>query len=196
MKNRLLKYFSFLFVIVILFGFFSVAITGASANKPDVDTSRASAVSLYNVNTDKVVYSTGSDKRIFPGSTVKMMTGLIACEILSDRLDEVIQITDKMLEGTEGANVKLRSGMSLTVENLLYGLLCGGGNDACLVISNICYGNSESFVQAMNDKAQALGMKRTFFTNSTGLDDENMYSTEVTLFFLQNQLLKTIYTLT
>lgn len=177
MKNRLIKYFSFLFVLVILFGIFSVAITGASANKPDVDISQASAVSLYNINTDKVIYSVESDKKIFPGSTVKMMTGLIACEILSDRLDEVIHISDKMLEGTEGANVKLRSGMSLTVENLLYGLLCGGGNDACLVIANICYGSSESFVQAMNDKAHALGMKRTFFTNPTGLDDENMYST-------------------
>ncbi len=177
MKIRLLKNFSFLFIISILLVTFSVAINGASVNKPDVDASLANAVSLYNVNTDKVVYSVNSDKKIFPGSTVKMMTGLIACEMLSDRLDEVIQITDKMLEGTEGANVKLKSGMSLTVENLLYGLLCGGGNDACLVISNICYGSPERFVEVMNDRAKALGMRRTFFTNPTGIDDENMYST-------------------
>jgi len=63
------------------------------------------------------------------------------------------------------------------VENLLYGVLCGGGNDASLVLATLCSGSITTFVEQMNATAEAWGLKNTYFTNPTGLDDKNMYST-------------------
>ena len=177
MKFNRVKILSFLVIFSTLLGTFSVFAFSAPSDSFDVDTSHAEAVYLYNLNTGRTVYSKGSNKKIFPGSAVKMMTGLIACEMLANRLDEVVLITDEMLEGNSGANIKLTAGMSVTAENLLYGALCGGGNDASLVLAHVCAGSVEGFVSLMNEKAQELGMRNTIYTNPTGLDDENMYST-------------------
>ncbi|MBE6535209.1 MAG: D-alanyl-D-alanine carboxypeptidase [Ruminococcaceae bacterium] len=177
MKFNRIKFFSFLVILSTLFCVFSVFALAEPADSLNIDASLADAVYLYNLNTSKAVYSKESTKKIFPGSTVKMMMGLVACEMLTNRLDEVIVIRDEMLEGNTGANVKLKSGMSVTVENLLCGVLCGGGNDASLVLAYVCAGSVDGFVDTMNKKAQALGMRNTLYTNPTGLDDENMYST-------------------
>lgn len=177
MKFLRIKIFSFLVILSTLFCVFSVFSFADTTESSSVDASHTNAVCLYNLNTNKVVYGKNTTKKIFPGSTVKMMTGLIACERLSDRLDEVIVIGEEMLEYNSGANIKLKAGMSVTVENLLYGALCGGGNDASLVLSYVCAGSVEGFVALMNEKASALGMRNTLYINPTGLDDEGMYST-------------------
>ena len=141
------------------------------------NTDKAYAVCLYNVNTQKSIYSKNMQKRIFPAGAVKMMTGLMACQILQDRLDEQITITEDMLDGVKGNSMRLKAGMSVTLENLLYGVLCAGGNDAAAVVSIACMGSIDAFVDAMNSKAKEWGLENTFFTNPTGLDDKNMYST-------------------
>ena len=141
------------------------------------DTSQAKNVCLYNIDTQRIIYSKAYDQSIFPGSAVKMMTGLIVCEMFSDRLDESVTITKEMLKNAIGANVKLKDGMSVTLENLLYGVLCGGGNDAALALATHCSGSIEAFVALMNDTARVWGLNSSYFTNPTGLDDANMYST-------------------
>ena len=70
----------------------------------------------------------------------------------------------------------LKPGETVTVEELLYGLMLCSGNDAALALADCC-GGLEVFVQAMNDKAAELGMQDTSFANPNGLDDENHYST-------------------
>ena len=175
MKKGSLKAIAFLLCIITVFEIFTVF---SCADIPAVpDTSNAKYVSLYNVNTDKVIYSKSTNERMFPGSAVKMMTGLIACEALDDRLDETVVITEEMIVASQGWNIKLKAGMTVTVEDLLYGVLCGCGNDAALAVATLCSGSISGFVDDMNAKALELGMKNTYFTNPTGLDDRNMYST-------------------
>ena len=158
--------------------FISSSNTVICAKVPSVpDTSFAENVSLYNVNTDKVIYSKNSASKLFPSSAVKMMTGLIACEMLVDRLDETVTVTETMIGDAYGLSARLEVGMSVTVEDLLYGLLCGCGNDAALAVATLCSGSVKAFVAEMNAKATELKMKNTFFTNPTGLDDKKMYST-------------------
>ncbi len=170
------KLFCFLLVLSLLVSFSSFAITANEKNDfPDTDGARA--VCVYNINTDRTIFKKNTDARIFPSGSVKMVTGLIACEMLSDRLEEEVLITEQMLEGASGATVRLRSGMTVTVENLLYGVLCGGGNDASTVLATLCDGSTEAFVNRMNIKATEWGLKNTIFTNPTGIDDKNMYST-------------------
>ena len=175
MKKYFTRTISFLFVVITLFTAFT---TLAGADVPTVpNTSNAEFVSLYNVNTDKIIYSKNTNKKMFPGSAVKMMTGLIACEMIGNRLDETVLITEDMIKESQGWNIRLQPGMVVTVEDLLYGVLCGCGNDATLALAKLCSGSVRAFVSDMNLKAQELGMKSTYFTNPTGLDDSNMYST-------------------
>ncbi len=173
---KVIKIFSFLLTMTLLLSFFSLFVS-ANEDNEFPDTTKADAVCLYNLNTQKTVYSKNFDKKIFPAGAVKMMTGLLACEILSNRLDEAVEITADMLHGATGYNIKLREGMRVTVEDLLYGALCGGGNDASLALAALCGEDIEGFVSFMNSKAREWGLKNTVFTNPTGIDDEDMYST-------------------
>lgn len=70
----------------------------------------------------------------------------------------------------------LRPGEKLTLEELLYGLLLCSGNDAALALTE-CAGGTAPFVERMNEKAAALGMRNSHFANPNGLDDEAHYST-------------------
>lgn len=174
MNKRFVGFFSFLLIIAAILPCFTVSIH-AKTEAPDI--SNAKAVCLYNINTDKNILSSNMQKKIFPASAVKMMTGLIACEILASRLDERITVTEEMLAVSRGNNIRLKAGMSVSLKDLLYGILCGGGNDASLVLASVCGGSIEGFVGIMNEKAEEWGMNSTHFTNPTGLDDSNMYST-------------------
>lgn len=173
--NIRLKISTFILSLAALFSLFGIFAYADGGTAPDV--SHANAVCLYNVNAEKNILSKNMQEKIFPGSAVKMMTGLIACEQLSDRLGERVTVTEEMLDGVQGYSVKLTAGMSVTLEELLYGAVCGCGNDAASALAVICGGSVDGFVEIMNAKAIEWGMKSTRFTNPTGLDDENMYST-------------------
>lgn len=188
MKKATIRVTSLILVIVLLVALVVIPVGADIVDIPD--TSNAKYVALYNTNTARFIYNKNTNERLFPGSAVKMMTGLIACEKLCDRLDEWVTVTEDMLVSSQGSNIKLKAGMTVTVENLLYGVLCGGGNDASLVIANICGGSAEDFVRDMNAKAKELGMKNTYFTNPTGLDDEEMYSTISDIMTLATQVSK------
>ncbi len=172
--KRYKKLLSLLLVITTVISAFTISI---NANNAIPDTTHAVSVCLYNTNTDKNILSQNMQKRIFPTGAVKMMTGLIACEMLSDRLDESFTITEEIISISKGYNVKLKADMSVTLENLLYGVLCGGGNDAANAIAIACSGEIDAFVSTMNEKSTEWGLNDTHFTNPTGIDDSQMYST-------------------
>ncbi len=171
-KNISLKLVSFFFALVLVTTLICQPCFAADEKLPEIK--YASDVCLYSVNADKLVFKHSENKKMFPAGSAKMMAGIIACELLADRLDEKVLITADMLEGTEGINVRLKEGMSVTVEELLLGLLCGGGNDAAIVLSKICSESPEAFVELMNDKCDEWGLLSTNFTNPTGLDDKKM----------------------
>ena len=100
------------------------------------------------------------------------LTALVALE--RAKLTDTITVTASHM--VEGSSMYLKPGETVTVEELLYGLMLCSGNDAALALADCC-GGLDAFVQAMNEKAAALGMKDTSFANPNGLDDENHYST-------------------
>ncbi len=174
-KNISFKLVSFFLMLILLSCVFSATSLAAGSELPKIE--YATDACLYSINADKFVFKHSDNDIIFPASAVKMTTGLIACELLENRLDERIIITEDMLEGAQGASIRLKAGMSVTVEELLLGLLCGGGNDAAIVIARLCSKSLETFVELMNDKSDEWGLRSTKFTNPTGLDDKNMTST-------------------
>ena len=149
---------------------------GISAEEPRMMISsayenHAEAIYFYSYDAKSVLYSKGTDKILKPASTVKIMTGLLACEKLESRLNEEITITREMLVGHTGTTMGLTAGMNVSIEDLLYGAICGCNNDAAQVLAFVCSGSIENFVSEMNSYAARIGMSSTVYTNPTGLDD-------------------------
>ena len=132
----------------------------------------ASSAVLMDADSGVLFYEKDAGRRMGIASTTKIMTALVALE--RAKLTDTITVTASHM--VEGSSMYLKPGETVTVEELLYGLMLCSGNDAALALADCC-GGLDAFVQAMNEKAAALGMKDTSFANPNGLDDENHYST-------------------
>jgi D-alanyl-D-alanine carboxypeptidase len=142
----------------------------------------ASAI-IVDAATGRAVYEANASRRVPPASTTKIMTALVVLERanLNDRV-RVREATLQPLRGTNSSVMGLVAGDTVTVRDLLHGLLIPSGNDAALVLAEHVGGGSvDRFVALMNDKATQLGLKDTRFTNPHGLDSRDQYSTAADL---------------
>lgn len=133
---------------------------------------------LLSTNDGKVLYEKNKDEKIYPASLTKMMTTIVALENMVS-LDDLVLITQDDFKDVyeNGAAVAgFKAGEMVTKRDLLYGIMLPSGAEASNAISN-SLGGSERFIGLMNDKARELGMEKTHFTNTTGLHDENHYTT-------------------
>ncbi len=152
---------------------------GGEATAEDIGllTDKISAAYLYNIENDKLIYSLNENEVIYPTSTVKIMTGILAIEALSYDLSREVEITEEMVAGVAGNNIELKAGDVLTVESLLYALLVGGANDAAQALAILIDGSVEAFVARMNERARELGAENTHYTNPSGIHDDAMITT-------------------
>jgi len=149
---------------------------------------RASAAVLMDAGSGRVLFAQNPHEPRLIASTTKLMTALVALE--SGRaLDETVVI-DPAWAGAEGSSIYLRAGEKLRLETLLYGLLLRSGNDAALAVAGFCGGTVEGFVEQMNEKAEALGMRDSCFANPSGLDDPEHYSSAYDLALLARACLR------
>ena len=132
----------------------------------------AGATVLMDADSGDVLYEYRADEIRLIASTTKIMTALVALDCA--RLQDTVEVTAAHM--VEGSSMYLQPGETVTVEELLYGLLLCSGNDAALCLADHC-GGLDAFVARMNEKAQALGMMNTSFENPNGLDGENHHST-------------------
>lgn len=147
----------------------------AALTEPDASDVRAAY--LVSLTNDQVLFEQNADTSLYPASTVKIMTGLLACRLLSERLEESVTLTDAMLAGASGRSLHLAVGETLTVRDLLYAALCGGYNDATIATAVLCAGSVAEFVSLMNTEAERLGATETHFSNPTGLHEADMTTT-------------------
>ncbi|MBI5358223.1 D-alanyl-D-alanine carboxypeptidase [Candidatus Amesbacteria bacterium] len=123
-----------------------------------------------------ILWDKGSKNRVYPASTTKMMTALVAMEVFD--LDTVITVTRGYLEGQV---VGFKPNDKITVDQLLYALLIQSGNDAAEILAENFPGGRAVFVETMNKKALELGLRNTHFTNPSGMDEYGHYSTALDL---------------
>lgn len=143
-----------------------------------LDLSSKDAV-LYNLNEDKIVYQLNKDEKTSIASLTKIMTTLVAINHIKDMNAEVT-MTKEMFEGlaeADAAVIGLKVGQTVTYEDLLYGMFIASGADATRAIAISLAGSEDKYVSWMNDEAKTLGLKNTNFVNTTGLDEDNHYST-------------------
>ena len=164
----------------------------------NLDKSEASADGyyLYDTNHNILMAEDNCDKRISPSSTVKIMS---ACIVLESRIDlqQEITVTESMIKEVSGRSMYLKNGDKLTVEDLLYAMLCGGYNDATHILALTIYPAIYKFTEKMNEKAKLLGMNDTHYLNPTGIDSVGMHTTindiaKLAKYMAQNELFVTI----
>ncbi len=139
----------------------------------------------------KVLYSHNESMERAPASLTKIMTALVAEEHSS--MDELVPITVNGSEfslETDSTIMGLEPGQTLTMRDLLYGLLLPSGNDAAIQIAEHVGGSVPEFVEMMNLKARELGLEHTHFANPHGLDDEGHYTSAHDIAILGRELLR------
>ncbi len=146
---------------------------------PDPPQLGASSYILMDFNSGHVLIEHEADARVEMASITKLMTSYVVFQELSSGdvlLDEVVNISENAWR-TIGSRMFLEPNMQVTVEELLKGLIIQSGNDASVALAEHLAGTESSFANVMNFYAQQLGMEHTNFVNSTGLSDDNNYST-------------------
>ena len=135
------------------------------------------AAVILEDSTGTTLYAKNMDEVLYPGSTVKIMTCLLALEN-SNLTDEVTMTATGVSGVTDGgANISAQLDEVFTMEQCLYAIMVASANDIALQVAEHVGGSVENFVAMMNTRAAQLGCTNTVFTNPTGLPDENQHTT-------------------
>jgi serine-type D-Ala-D-Ala carboxypeptidase (penicillin-binding protein 5/6) len=138
----------------------------------------AMAALVIDLDSGQTLYARKPNQPLPPASTAKLMTALVT--VKHANVDDRVTVSAHAA-GTPGSRMGLVSGETLTVRDLLYGLLLPSGNDAAVALAEHVAGSQEAFVRLMNETGAALGLKNTTFANPHGLDDPAQMSTAADL---------------
>ena len=152
---------------------------GPPVKELDVSGVNSSNVVLMDVKSGKVIGEMNGEERIYPASMTKIMTAIVALEAFSD-LDREITLSQDIfyaLDGQDATQAGFQPGEEVRIRDLVYGVILPSGAECCLALADEVAGSEEAFVEKMNRKAKAIGMKNTNFVDCTGLHDPEHYST-------------------
>ena len=162
-------------------------VTGA---EPSSDSGvNAEVATLFSVADKQVLFQKNPFERMHPASLTKIMTALIALQ--DGDLQKEITVGNETVIREAGASLcHINPGETLTLEQLLYGLMLPSGNDAAAAIAVYEAGSLEAFADKMNETAWKLGATDTHFVNPHGLTDSQHYTTAYDLYLIFNECLK------
>ena len=165
--------------IIILIIIFSLNLISFVQATPVVKARTAIVVDFHS---DKVLYEYEADSQIYPASMTKIMTTIIAFDLIKKNklsLDDKFIVSENAWRLSESgySSMFIMINDEVSVEDLLYGIIVASGNDACVALAEGIAGSEESFSEMMNEKAIEIGMDSTNFSNSSGINDPDNYST-------------------
>jgi D-alanyl-D-alanine carboxypeptidase (penicillin-binding protein 5/6) len=176
----------------ILYCLFFIFFANQSFAKSLDITSIAKQVVIYDHQADQILFEKNSDDIMKPASMAKVMTSYIVFDKIKDgvlKLTDTFNVSKKAWRmGGSRSFLELNSDVSLS--DLLMGLIVQSGNDAAVVIAEGISGDEESFAREMNRYSKLLGMKNTYFTNSTGWPHPDLKTTSNDLIILTKNLIK------
>jgi D-alanyl-D-alanine carboxypeptidase len=157
----------------------------------------AESAILMEAETGTILYAKNIDEKLYPASTTKIMTCLLAMEKAD--LDDMVTFSHEAVFSvpSDGSNMGMDEGESITLEQCLYGILVGSANEAANAVAEHVSGSISDFVDLMNERAAELGCTNTHFANTNGLHDENHYTSVhdlalISRAFFQNEMLSKI----
>jgi D-alanyl-D-alanine carboxypeptidase (penicillin-binding protein 5/6) len=145
---------------------------------PDAPELNLKSYILIEPNTNTVIAEFNSSSEIEPASMTKIMTSYVVADQIANGL---ISLEDQVLISEKawrmgGSKMFIEAGKKVSISDLLKGIIIQSGNDASVAISEYAGGTESGFVDLMNAYADSMGMNNTIFQNSTGLPDENHFS--------------------
>lgn len=176
-----------IFILISLFSF--IFIKNVSAVEMDIS---AKSAILVDFNTGKVLYSKNENEPLAMASMTKVMSMLLIMEKIDDgslKYDDIVEISTEA-SSMGGSQIFLNPGDKYKVIDLLKGIAMASANDAVVALAEKTYGSKEHFIEAMNKKAESLGLKNTHFVNVHGLDEEGHYSSAYDMSVMARELLK------
>lgn len=163
-------------------------------NWPNGPQISAESAILMDVNTGVILYAKNIHKRSYPASTTKLITCLLAMQ--NSNLDDIVTFSRDAVYSvpTDGSNMGMDAGQSITLEECLYGILVGSANEVANAVAEHIGGSMDDFAAMMNDYAASLGCTDSHFVNANGLYDDNHYTTaydlaQMSRAFFQNEML-------
>lgn len=169
----------------------TVAAEAITGNVP-VPTLAAKAFVLRDANTGNLLAANNPDMPVEPASLTKVMTAYLTFEAVKQKrlsLTQTLPVSQKAWK-VEGSKMFIDTTMTVTVDELLHGLIIQSGNDAAITLAEGIAGSEELFATLMKKKAAALGMKNSHFMNATGLPDPAHVTTARDLSILANALIR------
>ena len=174
----------------LIFIFFSFNISIAKSN---FDIKARTAI-LQDFHSGEILYEKDADLKIFPASMTKIMTSIVAFDLLKNgeiNLDDKFIVSENAWRLSEAgySSMFIMVGDQITVENLLRGIIVSSGNDACIALAEGIAGTEEEFAIMMTEKAYEIGMENTNFSNSSGINSPNNLSTVRDILIMSNYLI-------
>lgn len=167
---------------------YSVVAEEENQMKDDAITAISSLI--FNDTSKEVIFSNNVYEKIYPASTTKILTALLALKY-GDLSDEVTIKADNAGITAYGAKLcNFKEGDVVTLGTLLNCLLVYSGNDAAVAIAEHMSGSEEAFVEWMNEEAANIGATNTHFVNSHGLHNANHYTTAYDIYLIFKECLK------
>jgi D-alanyl-D-alanine carboxypeptidase (penicillin-binding protein 5/6) len=165
------------FITVLLFIIFNFSPYALSENMVSARTAI-----VIDYHSDKILYEYEPDIQIYPASMTKIMTTIIAFDLIEKNqlsLDDKFLVSENAWRLSESgySSMFIMINDEVSVENLLQGIIVASGNDACVALAEGIAGSEEAFAEMMNEKALEIGMSSTNFSNSSGINDPDNYST-------------------
>ena len=178
------KFFIFLFLFVFL--------NTKVLSNPNI---QARTSILIDYHSDEILYEMDPDAQIYPASMTKIMTSIIAFDLLKNNklsLDDKFTISENAWRLSQAgySSMFIMINDQVSVENLLKGIIIASGNDACVALAEGIAGSESNFADMMNEKAGEIGMTSTNFTNSSGINDPDNVSTVRDIAIMSKYLIK------
>ena len=164
---------------IILLLLVSIEIYAAPVIIPAPPKLAANGYLLIDASTGKVLVAHNGEQRLPPASLTKIMTSYVAAKQLALGTISLEDQVDISVEAwrMEGSRMFVREGTKVRLEDLIRGIVIQSGNDASVAVAEHIAGSESAFAELMNQHALQLGMTGTNYVNSTGLPDENHYTT-------------------
>ena len=156
---------------------------------------KARTAILQDYLSGEILYEKDADKSIYPASMTKIMTAIIAFELIRSGdldMDDKFIVSENAwrLSSAGYSSMFIMVGDEVSVENLLRGIIVASGNDACVALAEGIAGTEDQFAVMMTSKAKEIGMENTNFANSSGINNTNNVSTVRDIMLMSNYLIK------
>ena len=187
MNKFTLRKILFIFPIILSTLYSSISVS----NILDI-TTPAKQVIIYDHEVDQVLFQKNADELMKPASMAKVLTAYIVFDRIKDKslnMSDTFLVSDKAWR-MGGSRSFLELNSNVSIKDLLMGLIVQSGNDAAVVLAEGISGDEEAFAREMNRYAKLIGMKNTYFTNSTGWPHPDLQTTSRDLVILTKRIIE------